>query len=183
VKILVVYGSTEGQTRKIARFIAERLNHRGHTAALVEAGGDAREVDLRPYRAVLVAASLHQGRFQAAVAEFVSRNREMLNALPTMFVSVSLSAAGHDPNDLKGLDDCVSAFEEQTGWQPQRVHHVAGAFSFTRYGFLKRLALKYIAYRRGHPTDTTRNYELTDWTALQDLTDAFSATLEARQSH
>jgi menaquinone-dependent protoporphyrinogen IX oxidase len=28
--ILVLYGTTEGQTRKIARFIADRLTARGH---------------------------------------------------------------------------------------------------------------------------------------------------------
>jgi menaquinone-dependent protoporphyrinogen oxidase len=54
----------------------------------------------------------------------------------------------------------------------------AGAFRFTRYGFLKRWVLRYIAYRRGQPTDTSQDYELTDWTALQDLTDAFSADLQ-----
>jgi menaquinone-dependent protoporphyrinogen oxidase len=179
VKILVVFGTTEGQTRKIARFIADRLNHRGHMTTLVEAGDASREVDPRAYGAVLVAASLHQGQYQAAVTEFVSRRRDTLNALPTMFVSVSLSAAGHDPDDLRGLDECVSAFETQTGWRPQRVHHVAGAFRFTRYDFLKRWALKYVAYRRGQPTDTSRDYELTDWSALQEFTDDFSTTLGA----
>lgn len=129
-----------------------------------------------------MAASLHQGQYQAAVAAFASRYGETLNALPTMFVSVSLSAAGHDPDDLKGLDDCVSAFVQQTGWHPQRVHHVAGAFRFTQYNSLKRWALKYIAYRRGHSTDTSRDHELADWTELQGITDRFSSALSAPQS-
>jgi menaquinone-dependent protoporphyrinogen oxidase len=120
VKIFVVYGSTEGQTRKVARFITERLTHHGHTTTLVDAGGDSGEVDLRPYGAAVVAASLHQGKYQTAIAQFVGRYGDTLNALATMFVSVSLSAAGHDPDDLKGLHDCVSSFEKQTGWRPQR---------------------------------------------------------------
>jgi menaquinone-dependent protoporphyrinogen oxidase len=180
VKILVVYGTTEGQTRKIARFITARLNLCGHITTLVEARGASGEVDPRPYGAVLVAASVHQGQYQAAVAEFISRNRDTLNALPTMFVSVSLSAASHDPDDLRGLDECVTAFEKQTGWRPQRIHHVAGAFRFSQYDFLKCWALKYVAYRRGQPTDTSRDYELTDWSALQDLTDDFSTALSTR---
>jgi menaquinone-dependent protoporphyrinogen oxidase len=182
VKILVLYGTTEGQTRKIAQFVAERLNHNGRMTTLLEAGVGSSEVDLRSYRAAVVAASLHQGQYQSSVAEFVARHRGRLEAVPNMFVSVSLSAAGHDPDDLRGLDDCVSAFETQTGWKPQRVHHVAGAFRFTQYDFLKRWALKYIAYRRGQPTDTSRDYELTDWTALQEITDEFLVALSTRQA-
>jgi hypothetical protein len=48
VKILVIYGTTEGQTRKITRFITERLNHCGYITTLVEAGGASGEVDPRP---------------------------------------------------------------------------------------------------------------------------------------
>jgi hypothetical protein len=49
----------------------------------------------------------------------------------------------------------------ETGWSPKLIHHVAGAFRYTSYDFLKRWAMKYIAYRKGAPTDTSRDYELT----------------------
>ena len=97
--------------------------------------------------------------------------------MPTAFISVSLSAASHDADDLDGLTRCVADFEHRTRWTPREVHHAAGAFRFTQYDFLKRWALKYIAYRKGQPTDTSKDYELTDWDALGVFVDDFAAKL------
>lgn len=33
--------------------------------------------------------------------------------------------------------------------------------------------MKYIAYRKGGPTDTSRDYELTDWDDLSHFVDSF----------
>ena len=53
------------------------------------------------------------------------------------------------------------------------LHHVAGAFRYTEYDFFKRWALKYIAWHKGAPTDTSRDYELTDWEDLARFVDGF----------
>jgi menaquinone-dependent protoporphyrinogen oxidase len=42
----------------------------------------------------------------------------------------------------------------------------AGALAYTKYGFFKRLALRYIAWRVGAPTNPARDYEFTDWEAV-----------------
>jgi menaquinone-dependent protoporphyrinogen oxidase len=91
------------------------------------------------------------------------------------FVSVSLSAAGTDEDDVKGLAQCVSDFTRRTGWTPATVHHAAGAFRYTQYDFFKRWALKYIAWRKGAPTDTSQDCELTDWPALERFAAAVAA--------
>jgi menaquinone-dependent protoporphyrinogen oxidase len=87
------------------------------------------------------------------------------------FVSVSLSAAGRDEDDIQGLAACVAEFQRSTGWTPQCVHHVAGAFRYTQYDFFKRWAMKYIAWRKGAPTDASQDYELTDWDDLGQFAD------------
>jgi len=87
---------------------------------------------------------------------------------------VSLAAAGEDEEDIEGLKKCVADFTHKTGWTPNSVHHVAGAFRYTTYDFLKRWAMKYIAYRKGAPTDTSRDYELTDWDDLTSFVDSFA---------
>jgi menaquinone-dependent protoporphyrinogen oxidase len=181
VKILVLYGTTEGQTRKIAQFVVERLTALGHATTLVEAIGNGPDLDPRSFDAILIAASVHAGQYQPGVVHFLTKYRDALNAVPSAFVSVSLSAAGQDPDDLRGLQECVATLEERTGWRPGQVHHVAGAFRFTQYDFLKRWALKYIAYRRGQPTDTGRDYELTDWADLQSFVDEFSSDRAGKQ--
>lgn len=174
-KILVLYGTTEGQTRRIARFIVDRLIAAGHEASLVDAAEAAAELNPRTFSAAVIAASLHTGHYQSAVVDFVRRHHDALNPMPTAFVSVSLSAASHDADDLDGLARCVANFERHTGWTPREIHHAAGAFRFTQYDFLKRWALKYIAYRKGQPTNTSRDYELTDWDALGAFVEVFAA--------
>jgi len=173
MRVLIVFGTTEGQTGKIAAFVAARLKARVHEALLANAGVDAAIPDPMKFDAVLVAASLHVGRYQSAVIEFVRRHRAAIVARRNTFLSVSLAAAGHDPEDRVGLDQCIATFVRESGWTPERIHHAAGAFRYTEYDFFKRWAMKYIAYRKGAPTDTSRDYELTDWDELARFAETF----------
>jgi menaquinone-dependent protoporphyrinogen oxidase len=179
MSMLVLYGTTEGQTRKIARFIADRLAAGGHEARLIDAVEAAPELDPVTFGAAVIAASLHAGHYQAPVVDFVRRHQVTLNAMSTAFVSVSLSAASRDADDLDGLARCVADFEHRTQWTPREIYHSAGAFRFSQYDFLKRWALKYIAYRKGQPTDASKDCELTDWDALGTFVDRFAAKLTA----
>jgi len=88
---------------------------------------------------------------------------------------VSLTAAGHEADDVAGLKKCVADFIQASGWTPQRIHHVAGAFRYTAYGLLTRYVMKYIAWRKGAPTDTHRDHELTDWDDVAHFADTFAS--------
>ena len=173
MRVLLVYGTTEGQTRKISSVIADRLAERGHVTQVVNAAESSRAPDPRDFDATIIAASVHAGRYQSSVVRYARRHLAGINALPNAFVSVSLAAAGHDLADIAGLKRCVAEFARKTGWTPRNVHHVAGAFRYTTYGVVKRWLMKYIAYRKGAPTDTSRDYELTDWGDLTRFVDSF----------
>jgi menaquinone-dependent protoporphyrinogen oxidase len=173
MKVLVLYGTTEGQTKKIASSIADRLTGSGHAVSLVDANEVPPSLDPARFDAVLIAASLHVGRYQASVVHFAKAHHAALNARPSAFIAVSLAAAGGDPEDAAGLDKCVKDFLAETQWTPRRMDHAAGAFRYTQYDFFKRWAMKYIAYRKGQPTDTSRDYEYTDWDALGRFVDDF----------
>jgi menaquinone-dependent protoporphyrinogen oxidase len=177
--IVIVYGTTEGQTRKIASFVTERLRSAGHAVEIHDAADLPRDYDLPACDRVVVAASLHGGRYQAPVVHFAARNRERLNALPAAFVSVSLSAAGDSEEDRRGLDQCVERMIAETGWRPDAVEHVAGAFRYTEYDFLKRWAMRYIAWRKGQPTDTARDHEYTEWDGLIRFVERFAGEPDA----
>lgn len=175
MNILLVYGTTEGQTRKIADFVAAQLRERHHQVIAVDAAALPADLDPRAFDAVLIAASLHFGHYQSAVVHFVKAHLTTIDAKPNAFLSVSLAAASDDPDDLEGLRQCDAAFVARTQWSPGRIHHATGAFRYTEYDFFKRWALKYIAARRGAPTDTSRDHELTDWQALADFAESFAA--------
>jgi menaquinone-dependent protoporphyrinogen oxidase len=174
MKILMLYATTEGQTRKIAEFIANKLKSYGDTVALRDATA-ADGIDLRDYDAAILAASLHAGHYQPALIQFARSNSGWLNQLPSAFISVSLSAAGLDPQDLKGIATCAELFKTETGWTKAEVHHVAGAFRFTEYDFFKRWVMKLIAWEKDVKVEPGKDLELTNWDKLAATVDAFRA--------
>lgn len=171
MNVLLVYGTAEGQTRKIARFVADRMRRNGHRVLLVNAAEQVGQLSPREFDAVLIAASVHAGRFQNAVADFVRRNLGAICSRTNAFLAVSLSAASRDSHDTEGLQRCVADFITRTGWTPGRIHHVAGALRYSAYGPIKRWVMRYIASRRGGPTDAGRDHELTDWVDLAQFID------------
>jgi menaquinone-dependent protoporphyrinogen oxidase len=51
---------------------------------------------------------------------------------------------------------------------------IAGALKYTQYDFFKRLIMKMIAKREGQTTDTSKDYEYTDWNAVKKFTLEFA---------
>lgn len=175
MKILILYGTTEGQTRKVAQFVADQLQVLGDAVTLVDAANDVASVNVRDFDAVIVAASLHAGVYQGPVIHFARANHAWLNLMPTAFLSVSLSAAGNELEDLKGIADCADRFKAETNWTTPEVHHVAGAFRFAEYDFFKRWVMKLIAWERNVKVEPGKNLELTNWEALSTTVDAIRA--------
>ncbi len=168
MKILILYASTEGQTRKIVRHCADRLVDAGHLVEIL-AAGDAEAFDPARFGAVIVAGSVHAGRYQSDLVQTVKAAAAGLASLPTLFLSVSLAAAGDNKGDWAEIEACVARFREATGWTPGRVEHVAGAFRFTEYDFFKSWAMRWIASSKGVTVDPHTDTEYTDWDALDRL--------------
>jgi menaquinone-dependent protoporphyrinogen oxidase len=177
MRVLIVFGTTEGHTRGLAEFMAARLAAGGHEVAVRGAAREDGPPDPAGFDAAIVAASLHAGRYQREVARFARAHRAALDGMPSAFVSVSLSAAGRDPEDRAGLAACVARFERDTLWTPRAVHHAGGAIRFSRYGLLKRWALRLIARRRGYEADPAKDHDLTDYGALARFVDGFVSDL------
>src|SRR4051812_31440088 len=104
MRILVVYGTTEGHTRSLSEHIGRVLTKADHTAEIRDAGSIAEPLHPADYDAVLIAASLHVGHYQPAVVAFARLHQDELNTIPSAFISVSLSAAGVNPHDWEGLE-------------------------------------------------------------------------------
>ncbi|MEZ5931719.1 MAG: flavodoxin domain-containing protein [Alphaproteobacteria bacterium] len=177
MNILIVYGTTEGQTRKIAGFIADQLQAGGEDATLIDSTDVPKDFDMNAFDAVIAAGSLHNGRHQASLFQFVRDHLDTFQAMPSAFVSVSLSMASDDKEDRLDAEDCANRFLDETEWTPTVTHLVAGALRYTQYDFFKRWILKMIASAKGASTDTSRDHEFTDWADLKAFADAFIAQL------
>ena len=115
----------------------------------------------------------------------IRRHRAELEGLEAAFVSVTLSEAGvEDPRRTEAVRQQATAdvkrmldvFVAETGWLPARMFPVAGALAYSRYNFLVRFIMKRIARKEGAPTDTSRDYEFTNW----DAVDRFAGELAER---
>jgi menaquinone-dependent protoporphyrinogen oxidase len=178
MKILIVYATTEGQTRKVARYVFDWLAGAGHAAELIPAA-EAAGLDPSGFGGVVVAGSVHGGRFQGELLEWAKGAARELAKVPTLFLSVSLTAAGKDEGDWEGLRGCVDRFTRETGWTPARVEHVAGAFRFSEYDFFKSWAMRWIAAERDDTVKAGEDKEYTDWEALGALLKDWTAGLPA----
>ena len=165
MKILIIYGSTEGQTRKIANFLKKEAESIGHEVNLA----DANEKPPKPsgYAIVLIGASVHMHKYQSAVMHYVKANIEALNKIPSVFLSVSMATASGDAESLKERDEVTAVFLKDTGWKPTYVEQIAGALLYTQYDFFKKLIMRMIAKRHGEGTDTKTDHEYTDWAKLR----------------
>lgn len=174
--VLIAYATTDGQTRKIARFAGDVLSGLGHSVELLNVA-DASGLDLIRFAGVVLAGSLHVGRFQKALADFIRQNAAALNARPSLFLAVSLAAAGQDAEDWAGLNAAVAQFLAETAWQPSRVDHVAGALRFTEYDFFRAWMMRRIARSKGDDVDPHADKEYTDWAALSESLTQWQAGL------
>jgi menaquinone-dependent protoporphyrinogen oxidase len=69
-----------------------------------------------------------------------------------------------------------------SGW-PDGIHNVSrvsGKLAYSKYGFLTRQVMRLIAWREGAPTDTRRDYEFTDWSAVRTFALAMAEDIRAK---
>jgi menaquinone-dependent protoporphyrinogen oxidase len=165
-KILVAYATSEGHTARVAASIGEGLAARGHEVV---------EVDLRRsmpdpagFDAVVIGGSVHAGRFQDTLQSYVAAYGPRLNKMPSWFFAVSLSEGvrlgrfTHE-NALSQMD----AFLGEFGWKPREALSVGGALMYREYSWPKRMLMKQILSKNGGQTDTSRDWEYTDWDAVR----------------
>ncbi len=173
--ILVAYGTVEGQTRKIAEFIAERLRIRGHRVDLIDTATPAAEQVTPIYQGAILGGPVHQQRHPASLLDFVKRNHQWLAAMPTAVFSVSLSAALDDIESRIEVQRVVNEFVDDCALRPVATRCIAGALKYTRYDYFKRLMMRMIARHRGQSTDTSKDFEYTDWNDVEAFVDEFLA--------
>ena len=174
-RILVLYGTTDGHTRKVSLALATSLRATGADVDVANAAGEESSPDVEPYDAVIVAASVHAGGYQRPVRRWVRAHAAALGKRRSAFVSVCLGVLERKPDVDAELARIRERFLAATGWRPEVVKVVAGALPYTRYGWFKKQVMRRIVASKTGDLDTSRDYEYTDWTDLADFARAFMA--------
>jgi menaquinone-dependent protoporphyrinogen oxidase len=178
MKIFILYGTTEGQTRKIARFMEDVLQDAGHKVTIADASDDPPIPDR--FDAVLIGASIHIGKYQSPVTHYITLHKNTLNKMPGAFFSVCLAVASDHEEEHQEARKITRDYLEETGWKPLTSIQIAGALKYTQYDYFKRLVMKMISKKEGRTTDTSQDYEFTDWNAVKKFVVDFE--IQARKN-
>ena len=185
--VAVLYGSFTGHTRLIAERVTADLGALGIRTEIHNVRG-LETFAPENYAAAVLAAPVEMGKHEKTVVQFVKVHRASLDRLPTAFISVSLSEAGAERRSetpekharfVADVNMMLERFFLETRWLPTAVMPVAGAISYSHYSFLVRFVMKQIARKVGGGTDTSRDYEYTDWDALDAFVKEFAEKIRA----
>ena len=171
--VLIVYGSKEGQTAKIAERIAQLLRNQGLQASTYS----GREIDAdfatEGFDAAIVGGSIHMDNYPAYLRDFVVHNRDWLNKVPSGFFTVCMAIQSQNADDREAAKNYGKRFIATTRWTPTLTDTFAGAVKYTQYNFITRFIMKMISKREGGNTDTRHDHEYTDWDAVARFTSRF----------
>jgi menaquinone-dependent protoporphyrinogen oxidase len=173
----IIYATTEGHTARIAEKISQSLREKGHVVETSPAKERGPRLELEKYDGVIIGASIHYGRHPAYLRSLIRDHYRALEAVPSAFFSVSLSAGGSGAKP-QAARRYLERFLRQAGWHPHLTATFAGALPFSRYGRLKRSLMVVFVGLAGGDTDTSRDYEYTDWGAVERFAQTFARRLE-----
>ncbi|MGI9401400.1 MAG: flavodoxin domain-containing protein [Rhizobiaceae bacterium] len=171
MKVYIIYATTEGHTGKVVDFVSNLLSERGIEVSSHDTAGKQERSGISEFDKVIVAGSVHSGRHQEALEMFVFANKDELNALPTLFLSVSMAAAFDD--SISDAERYVSEFKDSTKWLPSQYLLVAGAIDHTDYGYFEEAALQYGDLADHAFAEMKEDKVFTDWDALSNKVNRF----------
>lgn len=164
-RILILYSTTDGHTRKICERLQQVLEAEGHHVTLVSVS-DEPGVDLRPFDKIVLGASIRYGRHRPYVIEFVNAHRQLLESKPSAFFSVNV-VARKPGKDTPATNPYVRKFLRQISWRPRELAVFAGKIDYPKYGFWDRQIIRFIMWITQGPTDPRAVVEFTDWQRVE----------------
>ena len=167
MRFLIVFGTTEGQTRKIARFMEEKIQSHGHQVEIADATDEPPSAS--QFDSIIIGSSIHVHKFNPAIRKYIFDNLESLNSRPSTFFSVSMAIASDIKEEHEDIYNLTNSFLDECNWRPHKIHHLAGALRYTKYNYFKKLVMRMISKRHEGATDTSKDHEYTNWKDVEDF--------------
>lgn len=164
---LIVYATTDGQTRKISERIQQTLRANGLKTTLVDVN-ETSTLDPAGFDGIIAGASVRYGRHDPAMARFLDDNRDAISRVPNAFFSVNLIARKPEKRNLEG-NKYLRKFLERLSFQPMHVEIIAGKLDYPSYRFIDRIMIQMIMKITDGPTDGKSVIEYTDWDQVDEF--------------
>lgn len=181
-QIAIVYQSKYGQTAKIARHMHDHLLQKDIGVRLLELKTKTDDPVLdAPVDAVIVGGPVYALKYSPLLIAWTKKHLAEINRLRSAFFSVSLNAADKRPASRSAAQGLLMKFIEQSGMNPTMTASFSGALKYSEYNWFIRLIMKQISRSAGGPTNTNRDYEMTDWEQIDRFIDTFIAGAESKE--
>jgi menaquinone-dependent protoporphyrinogen oxidase len=164
-KILILYSSTDGHTRKICNRLQQVIEQQAHQVTLVSVR-DEPHVDLQPFDKIVIGASIRYGKHSPLVVDFINNNERFLDSKSSAFFSVNIVARKPEKNQPE-TNPYMRKFLKQISWHPRQLAVFAGKIDYPRYSFFDRLMIRLIMFITNGPTDPKAVVEFTDWQQVE----------------
>ena len=117
---------------------------------------------------LLFGASMHAGGLEKELVDFINDQAGIISQQPHAFFLVLLSAATADQTlRAKSLRDAQIKVQQQLSVEFDDMEYIAGALTYSKYSLPVRWIMQRIARQHGENTDTSRDYEYTDWAKVK----------------
>jgi menaquinone-dependent protoporphyrinogen oxidase len=163
---LIIYSSTDGQTKNICSRIGEFLSN--DIPAKIISLSDATKNDIEKYDRVIIGASIRYGKHRKELFEFIETNLDELNKKDNAFFSVNVVARKSEKNTPE-TNPYVQKFLLKTSWVPQRLAVFAGKIDYPKYNFFDKQMIRFIMWVTKGPTNIKNTYEFTDWNKVDSF--------------
>ena len=167
MRVLIIYASRHGQTRRVAERIADVAVTNGEEVHAFEIGSVPRDIVPHMADVVVVAAPVYFDRHPKLIERFAKQHRTDLAKVRSVFVSVS-GAARTEPGRVMA-ETYARTFFGRTGWMPDHVELVAGSEPYTKYNWFTRWFMVRHSRKLGRTVDPKIDYEFTDWSQVDRL--------------
>ena len=165
--ILIVYATTDGQTRKICQRLEQVIGQRGHRVTLVPVQ-DAGGIDPAVFDKIVIGASIRYGRHSPLIVDFIEKHRSTLESRPSAFFSVNVVARKPEKSRPE-QNPYLQKFLRTISWKPKHLAVIAGKIDYPSYGYLDRQMIRLIMWMTKGPTDPAAVIEFTDWAQVESF--------------
>ena len=163
---IIIYSSKDGHTKIICERIMNFINERNNTKIIsIE---EVNKINLSEFTKIIVGASIRYGKHANELYKFIKLNKNILDQKESIFFSVNVVARKLEKN-TPDTNPYIRKFLKISKWKPKKIGVFAGKVDYPKYGFFDKYIIKFIMFITGGPTDTSKSYEFTDWSKVDDF--------------
>ena len=157
---LIIYSSTDGQTKKICLRIQSLLDQ--NISSKLVSLNDASKENLDKFERIIIGASIRYGKHKKELFEFINLNLDQITKKENAFFSVNVVARKPEKNTPQ-TNPYMQKFLLNTLWKPDYLGVFAGKIDYPKYNFFDKQMIRLIMWITKGPTDTSGIYEFTNW--------------------